>query len=388
MIKHPHIVFFCFVLIIFFSILSNANADPWLDQVVTFQQPDGSSNEGGSYTEALGSADSKYVSIDDPEILIVSFRDNFALNGVGNDLEIYEISNGDSNVEIYVSEDNINYTYLGKINKNTQFDFEDYSIKFVNYIKFVGLDDGGGDAGFDLDAVKALHTEFHDSDKDGVIDAWDHCPNTPITVTENGLFDKFDNLETIEETAIYPNGCSAIDLYQTIKNLDTENNVKDNKIIELQSETSALELSITKLNLLLQNKDLFISEISSKLSESNEMNISLQSAISNLNNLLDSRDTSIQEKNLLISNLKNEVYQYKNIVQECSKYRVTLSSGWHLISSIYQSATPKTIPEGCIDVMYAFNNGAYNQVTIFKPNHGYWVKINDSCDSCEFILEP
>jgi len=145
-------------------VISNANADPWLDEVISFEQPDGSSDEGGAYTSALGENDNIYVSIDVPETLIVAFKNNSVINGAGNDLLIYEEYNGDSSVDVYISQDNINYISLGTIKKNTEFDLSDYSIDYVNYIKFIGVDDGGGYAGFDLDAVKALNSGEHIED--------------------------------------------------------------------------------------------------------------------------------------------------------------------------------------------------------------------------------
>ena len=153
-----------FAYLISFFVLCNtaiASVDPWVDEVISFDQPEGSSNEGDPAIAAIGEKDSKFVSIDIPEILIVAFTNNTAFNGEGNDLEIYEWTNNDSNIDIYASCDNINYIYLGKTNKNTQYDFDDYSLQHVNYIKFIGLDDGGGYAGFDLDAVKALNSMEH-----------------------------------------------------------------------------------------------------------------------------------------------------------------------------------------------------------------------------------
>ena len=87
--------------------------DPWLDQVVSFEQPPGSSDAGGIPVYALGSADDGlYVSIDIPEILTLAFTDNTAFNGVGDDLLIYEKFNSET-IDVYVSADNRSYTYLG-----------------------------------------------------------------------------------------------------------------------------------------------------------------------------------------------------------------------------------------------------------------------------------
>jgi uncharacterized protein (TIGR03067 family) len=151
--------------------------DVWLDQVILFDQPAGSSNQGGPPENALGPNDDKYVSIDTPETAIFAFSDNTAENGPGNDLRIYEYSNGDSSVDVYVSKDNIDYVLLGRINGNAEFDLESYGIDYVVFIKFVGLDNGGSAAGFDLDAVEALNSKYDfcecDLNQDGKCDMLD-----------------------------------------------------------------------------------------------------------------------------------------------------------------------------------------------------------------------
>ena len=139
---------------------ATTTGDPWLDQVVSFVQPLGSSDAGGLPVYALGSADDGlYVSIDIPEILTLAFTDNTAFNGVGDDLRIYEKFNSET-IGVYVSADNRSYTYLG-VAGPSQFSFDLESLSYINYVKFVGLDDGGGNAGFDLMAVEALHSGPH-----------------------------------------------------------------------------------------------------------------------------------------------------------------------------------------------------------------------------------
>ena len=58
--------------------------------------------------------------------------------------------------------DNSTYIYLGRSNGNSEYDIADYvDLHFINYLKFSGLDNGGGSAGFDLDAVEALNSGAH-----------------------------------------------------------------------------------------------------------------------------------------------------------------------------------------------------------------------------------
>ncbi|OPY91204.1 MAG: hypothetical protein A4E72_00221 [Syntrophus sp. PtaU1.Bin208] len=145
-----------------FAFTASSFADQWLDQVILFDQPTGSSNAGGPPESALGANNGSYFSIDVPETLILAFTDNSALNGAGNDLKVYQVIAGDSDVDIYASMDNIAYVYLGRTDKDVEYDLSNYAgLTYVNYLKFVGLDNGGSSAGFDLDAVEALNSGAH-----------------------------------------------------------------------------------------------------------------------------------------------------------------------------------------------------------------------------------
>ncbi|SEM06311.1 VPLPA-CTERM protein sorting domain-containing protein [Syntrophus gentianae] len=159
--KKIFILSFCLFFALF-AFTANSFADQWLDQVILFDQPTGSSNAGGPASDALGANNGSYVSIDIPETLILAFTDNSALNGTGNDLKVYQIIAGDSDVDIYASMDNITYVYLGRTDKDVEYDLSNYvGLTYVNYLKFVGLDNGGSSAGFDLDAVEALNSGAH-----------------------------------------------------------------------------------------------------------------------------------------------------------------------------------------------------------------------------------
>ncbi len=144
----------------------------WLDEVVLFDQPAGSSTAGGPTTNALGPNDGASVAVDIPETLILAFTDNTASDGVGNDLKIYQVFGGDSNVDIYASKDNLAYVYLGRTDyETTYYDLLGTGLDYVNYMKFVGLDNGGSTPGFDLDAVEALNSVDHIGLPDGTVPA-------------------------------------------------------------------------------------------------------------------------------------------------------------------------------------------------------------------------
>ena len=135
-----------------------AATTPWLDAVVSFDRPGGSSDLGGPAADALGPRDRTFVSIDVPETLVLAFTDNSAGNGPGNDLAIYELYNCASMVDVYAGQDDATYIRLGTIQGSAEFDLADYpGLPYVNYVKFVGLDDDGEHPGYDLDAAEALH---------------------------------------------------------------------------------------------------------------------------------------------------------------------------------------------------------------------------------------
>jgi hypothetical protein len=106
----------------------------------------------------MGPNDGAFVSIDIPETLILAFTNNTANDGAGADLQVYGVVNGDSRIDVYGSQDNVTCTFLGRINGNAAFDLSRSGPAYVNYLKFVGLDNRGTSAGFDLDALEALNS--------------------------------------------------------------------------------------------------------------------------------------------------------------------------------------------------------------------------------------
>jgi hypothetical protein len=134
-------------------------ATPWLDAVISFDRPSGSSDLGGAASDALGPRNYTFVSIDAPETLVLAFTDNSAADGPGADLAIRELYDCPAIVDVYASEDNVTYVHLGTVSRTAEFDLANYpTLDYVNYLKFVGLDDDGAHPGYDLDAAEALHS--------------------------------------------------------------------------------------------------------------------------------------------------------------------------------------------------------------------------------------
>lgn len=151
--------------------VSLAASSKWADAVVSFDQPAGSYDDGHPAGNAVGPVDAKWVSIDLSETLIVAFTDNSCMDGFAVDLVVIGGSDFLSFVDVYGSKNNVDYTYLGRINSTEVFDIVtglDIAGKFflpvlpdltyVNYVKFVGVDDNGTPPGFRLDAVMAWHS--------------------------------------------------------------------------------------------------------------------------------------------------------------------------------------------------------------------------------------
>jgi len=136
-----------------------SGSDPWVDKVVSFTRPPGSSDQGYGADSALGApTEGKFVAIDKPETIVLAFTDNVVVDGEGKDLKLHEYINGDSQVEVYASADNRRYISLGKTAHSTEYDLANYNLSTIRYVKLVGLADGGAAKGYDLMAIEALNS--------------------------------------------------------------------------------------------------------------------------------------------------------------------------------------------------------------------------------------
>jgi hypothetical protein len=138
-------------------------ATPWLDSVVSFDQPAGSSNAGGLPSAALGTPDGQYVIIDEPEVLTLAFGDNRVYDGPGDDLWISCTGSENTLVKVNGRFEGGACTYFKMINTSGGIDLADYDLPYLDYIRFSGIDDKTGFPGFNLDAVAALNSVAADS---------------------------------------------------------------------------------------------------------------------------------------------------------------------------------------------------------------------------------
>jgi len=156
--RFPTMVFCLFLVAVLFVRVGEVRGDIYLDSVFSFERPDGSSDDGGPPTNAIGAPDRSYVSVDIPEILTLAFVDNRVVNGPGADLEVFEVFGGDSFAEFWGSDDGANFEHLITTNRSFTFDIGNTSLNTLSHLRVVGLDDGGGSQGYDLDAAAALNS--------------------------------------------------------------------------------------------------------------------------------------------------------------------------------------------------------------------------------------
>ena len=75
------------------------------------------------------------------------------------DLWIYEAGNCGASVDVYGRSCDGPCTFLGRITNSDGFDLADYpGLNFVDFVRFVGIEDSGEFEGYDLDAVEALNS--------------------------------------------------------------------------------------------------------------------------------------------------------------------------------------------------------------------------------------
>lgn len=135
-----------------------AVATPWADSIYLFTQSPDSSNTGGPTSACLGAPDGAFVSIDTGEIMILAFTTKRVYDGPGDDLWVYEAGNCGASVSLYGRRVDGPCTFLATITNSGGIDIADYpGLNYLDFVRFVGIDDSGQYEGYDLDAVEALN---------------------------------------------------------------------------------------------------------------------------------------------------------------------------------------------------------------------------------------
>lgn len=120
----------------------------------------GSSRQITVAVESLLSQNDFFVSLPKGSFVIVGFTNNYLIDAPNqNDIFIEEVGGAGEYANVFVSEDNIDYTLLAVAGNGELNEFDLASIKYkkqVKYIKIVGLDSKGAIPGFDLGNVYGL----------------------------------------------------------------------------------------------------------------------------------------------------------------------------------------------------------------------------------------
>lgn len=110
--------------------------------------------------ESLFYPSDTFVSLPTGSYVVLAFIDNYIMDAPGQpDIFMEEVGGSGEYADIYVSSDNVEFTFLGKAGngKMNKFDLARISYtKPVLYIKVIGLDARGASPGFDLRNVHGL----------------------------------------------------------------------------------------------------------------------------------------------------------------------------------------------------------------------------------------
>jgi hypothetical protein len=100
-----------------------------------------------------------FLSLPTGSYVTVGFLDETVFDTAGNDIFIQEVGASGERASVYVSSDNVNFTFLGIAQDDVTTAFDLASIGYASQVKSVkiaGLDAFGGSPGFDVANVQAV----------------------------------------------------------------------------------------------------------------------------------------------------------------------------------------------------------------------------------------
>jgi outer membrane protein OmpA-like peptidoglycan-associated protein len=101
-----------------------------------------------------------FISLPQDSYIIVGFTDNYIIDAPQqNDIFIEEVGGAGEYADVFVSSDNLEYTFLGVAGDGSINEFDLAKINYkkqVKYIKIIGKDNKGSSPGFDLGSVYGL----------------------------------------------------------------------------------------------------------------------------------------------------------------------------------------------------------------------------------------
>jgi len=146
---------------------SASAGDPYIDQVVSFTAGNPANPQLGDTSVVLGAPDANldaltgFLTMGVGGIIIVKFVDNVAVDGPGNDIEVYGDPMDDEEWIVEASANCINYKSFGQVGERASLDLATVGLSAASCIRIT--DKGRGAAGStspgtELDAIKALNS--------------------------------------------------------------------------------------------------------------------------------------------------------------------------------------------------------------------------------------
>lgn len=139
---------------------SSVNADQWLDEVISWNDVEPLDPQGDPPEVVLGpTGEGTHLTLSTDDELVVKFSDNYAFDGEGDDIRLYEhYDSADEIIEVYVSRDNQEYVQLADAVNDARYDLAGTDVNEVRYLRLVGKGLGGSAQGYDLTAIEALNS--------------------------------------------------------------------------------------------------------------------------------------------------------------------------------------------------------------------------------------
>jgi hypothetical protein len=146
---------------------SSSTGDPYIDEVVSFTPGDPVNRNLGDTSAVLGPPDfntdalTGFLNLGVGGIIVVKFVDNLAVDGAGNDIEVYGDPMNDEEWIVEASADCSSYKSFGQVGERASLDLATVGLASARCIRIT--DKGGGGAGAtspgtELDAIEALHS--------------------------------------------------------------------------------------------------------------------------------------------------------------------------------------------------------------------------------------
>ena len=147
---------------------SSASAgDPYIDQVLSFTAGNPANPDYGDTSAVLGAPDADldaltgFLTMGVGGTIVVTFVDNLAIDGAGNDIEVYGDPMNDEQWIVEASANCINYKSFGQVGERASLDLATVGLSAASCIRIT--DKGRGTAGStspgtELDAIKALNS--------------------------------------------------------------------------------------------------------------------------------------------------------------------------------------------------------------------------------------